>query len=601
MVGISWVTVVWSMGASACITLAAMYFLVWCQNRSAHAHLLFSLTAASTAVYAFFELSMMRAQTPQELDFALRWCQVPLFFWLLSLTWFVWIYLDAGRRWLAWTIFGLRTLYVLPNLLIGGNVTLRAIPGLQHMQFLGDSVTVNRGVPNPWNLLGSFTVLLVLIFVADASVAAWRRGDRRKALIVGGSAEFFLGTGLVTSVWINWGGLHLPQALSLYYLGLVAVMGYELSRDVLRASQLGHELRASEAGLRESEQRMSLAVEVADIGIWIRDLSRNDIWASEKWRELFGFAPSEPVEFNAFLKRLHPDDREGLQQALARAVAGGGHYQMEFRLKMPDGAIRWISSLGRVERDAAGQPVLIRGASREVTARKRTELALHTLSGRLLVAQEEERHRIARELHDNLSQQMALLAIEIEQVAVQTVRSPAVARSLRHLGERTAEISTEIHNISHRLHSAKLEALGLAAAVRGHCREISAHGVQVQFSEVGAPGPVSPDVALCLFRIVQEGLNNVIKHSGATEAHVTLSGTSEALQVSIADSGRGFDETAAADRDGLGLASMRERLRLIGGELTIRSRAGQGTTIDARVPLTIPAGQSAASDSVRVA
>jgi signal transduction histidine kinase len=176
-----------------------------------------------------------------------------------------------------------------------------------------------------------------------------------------------------------------------------------------------------------------------------------------------------------------------------------------------------------------------------------------------------------------------------------------VARSLRRLGERTAEISAEIHNMSHRLHSTKLVALGLAAAVRGHCREVEAYGVQVHYSEVGVPRSVSPDVELCLFRVVQEGLTNVVKHSGAPEAHVTLSATRDALLLSIADLGRGFDQTAAADRDGLGIASMRERLRLIGGELTIRSRAGQGTTIGARVPFSNSNGQAAAAGSPRVA
>ena len=115
------------------------------------------------------------------------------------------------------------------------------------------------------------------------------------------------------------------------------------------------------------------------------------------------------------------------------------------------------------------------------------------------------------------------------------------------------------------------------------------------------PGSVSPEVQLCLFRIVQEGLNNVVKHSGASEAHVTLSGERDALLLSIADFGRGFNVGAMANGDGLGLESMRERLRLIGGELTIRSQAGQGTRIDARVPLRIPRSQSAAADSIRVA
>ena len=146
---------------------------------------------------------------------------------------------------------------------------------------------------------------------------------------------------------------------------------------------------------------------------------------------------------------------------------------------LPDGATRWISSQGRVEYDATGRPVLIRGASRDVTARKRAELAVRNLSGRLLSAQEEERRRIARELHDNLGQQIALLAIEIEQLAMTPEPRTAVAESLRQLGARTAEISTEIHDLSHRLHSAKLETLGLQAAVQGHCRELRAQGLQV--------------------------------------------------------------------------------------------------------------------------
>jgi PAS domain S-box-containing protein len=159
------------------------------------------------------------------------------------------------------------------------------------------------------------------------------------------------------------------------YLGLVVVMASEMSRDVLRASRLFHELRASEAGLAESEERMSLAVDAADLGIWIRDLARNEIWANDKWRELFGFASSDPLEFSAILQRLHPDDRDVFRQANAMTIAGpdGGKYQVEYRLMLPDGGTRWIISQGRATFDAAGQPVLIRGAVRDITARKQAE------------------------------------------------------------------------------------------------------------------------------------------------------------------------------------------------------------------------------------
>ena len=371
----SWVTVIWSMVASACLTLAVIYFLVWWSNRTAWANLLFAMTAASTAAFTLCELRQMRVGTSGELLSAMRWTHVALLGVLVSTAWFVTFYLGAGRRWLAWTVSGLRAFYLLVAFLIWGNVNYLEITSLRRVPFLGDSVTVFEGIPNPWMLFGYATMLLILIFVADASVTAWRRGERRKALMIGGSVEFFLLLGTVQAALVHWAQLPIPVLIGPLYLGLVVVMGSELSRDVLRASRLVHELQASEAGLRESEARMSLAVDAADLGIWIRDLARNEIWASDKWRELFGFAPSEPLEFNAILQRLHPDDREGLRQAHAMAVAGadGGRYQTEYRLMLPDGATRWISSQGRVEFDATGQPVLIRGAARDVTARKQAE------------------------------------------------------------------------------------------------------------------------------------------------------------------------------------------------------------------------------------
>ncbi len=347
------------MVASACLTLAVIYFLVWCRNRTAWAHLLFSLTAASTTAYAFCELWLMRTQTPAEFMAATRWAQLGIFFLFVSITWFVRIYLRAGRSWLAWTITGLRTFYLLLTFLAGINVNYLEVSSLRHVRFLGESVTAfGGGVRNPWTLFGQFATLLMLVFVVDASVIAWRRGDHRMARMVGGSVVFFFVAGLGTSSVVFWGNIQGPLVVSLCYLGLVVVMGYELSRDLLRASQLVRELEASEAGLRESEARMSLAVDVADFGIWIRDLVRNEVWASGKWRELFGFAPSEPLAFDAILTRLHPNDRESLAHAHSMAIDGAneGTYQAEYRLLLPDGTTRWIASRGRVERDAAGRP-----------------------------------------------------------------------------------------------------------------------------------------------------------------------------------------------------------------------------------------------------
>jgi PAS domain S-box-containing protein len=369
----SLVTIIWSMIATVCVTLAAIYLLVWRRNHTVWANLLFSMTAMAAAAFAFCELSMMLAATPGEFGTALRWGQVWVWLWTLSLVGFVWLYLQAGRPWLAWAICGLRTFTLLPDFLVGQNLDYREIKALRHIRFLGESISVAVGVPNPWMLVGLLSIVILIIFVGDASVTAWRRGDRRKALMVGGSVVFFLVVGQLESMLIFWGKIQAPLTISLLFLGLVMAMGYELSRDVLRASQLVRELQASQAGLRENEQRMSLAVDAANFGIWIRDLAKNEIWASEKWRELFGFTPSEPLDLERVLQRLHPDDRLATRQVLENAVASGGSYDTEFRLTLPDGGMRWISSHGRAELDAHGQPVRIRGASHDFTERKQAE------------------------------------------------------------------------------------------------------------------------------------------------------------------------------------------------------------------------------------
>ena len=146
--------------------------------------------------------------------------------------------------------------------------------------------------------------------------------------------------------------------------------------------------RRAESALRESEQRMSLAADAANLGIWIRDSYADEIWASDKWRELFGFAKSERLDLHCFLQRLHPEDREAVSKTFAKALGGEGGYETEYRVVLPDGRIRWIASRGGVEFDATGKPVLMRGVSLDNTARKLAEEAAHDLSGRLIYAQE---------------------------------------------------------------------------------------------------------------------------------------------------------------------------------------------------------------------
>jgi len=217
------------------------------------------------------------------------------------------------------------------------------------------------------------------------------------------------------------------------------------------------------------------------------------------------------------------------------------------------------------------------------------------LTGMLINAQEQERGRLAAEIHDDFSQRLAVLSLGLETAAEGIPESmQETNRQMDELMESAAELGADLHTLSHRLHSSTLERLGLVAGVGAFCKEFAAHqGTEVEFSHQGVPRSVSPEVALCLFRIVQEGLRNVQKHSGAAYALVRLEAVDGMLHMSISDDGVGFDAKDGADRQGLGLWSMRERARLVAGRFEIHSEKQKGTKIDVWTPVQLN------SDAVR--
>jgi signal transduction histidine kinase len=214
------------------------------------------------------------------------------------------------------------------------------------------------------------------------------------------------------------------------------------------------------------------------------------------------------------------------------------------------------------------------------------EDAISSVGRRLIAAQEEERTRIARELHDDIGQRLALLSIELETLQ----RSPSPREfpgRMYQILKQTSEIASEIQAISHRLHSSKLEYLGLAAAARGYCAELSEQqNVRIDFVEESVPRSLPREVEMSLFRVLQEALRNAVKHGRVHQVKVELRGRANDVQLTVRDSGVGFDPSTALHGKGLGLVSMQERVRLVHGELTIDSAPNSGTSIHARVPLT---------------
>jgi PAS domain S-box-containing protein len=380
----SWVTLLWSMDAALCFTLAGIYLLVWFKHREGWEHLLFSCSAAAAGVIAGLELTTMRAETTAQYGALLRWAHLPVWMLTVSVVWFVHLYLRAGRRWLVWTVCGLRTLALVLNFLFTPNLNYREITSLRHLLWWGgEMVSAPVGVPNPWTLIGQLSVLLLLIFFVDATISAWRRGDQRRALIVGGSAIFFIALALGQSALVIWGVIESPFFVSFPYLGMIAAMGYELSDNLVRAAQLAQRFQASEAALRESEARINLATSAANLGLWLWNIREDKLWVTEKWRTLFGFTESEPVSFGRLLEVVHPEDRERMQLVVQHMSEHGDvDHESEYRITRPDGSTRWIAGYGSVELDEDSKPAFARGVSRDITLRKHAEEELRESEAR---------------------------------------------------------------------------------------------------------------------------------------------------------------------------------------------------------------------------
>jgi signal transduction histidine kinase len=252
-----------------------------------------------------------------------------------------------------------------------------------------------------------------------------------------------------------------------------------------------------------------------------------------------------------------------------------------------DGSVHWIAGRWQVFMDASGEPSKMIGVNVDVTERKLADAALADVSRRLIEAQEQERARIGRELHDDIGQRLALLAVESQLLHEDTLILPAVRSRMGEFQKQISEIADDIQSLSHELHSARLQYLGIASAMRGFCQEFAKQQkVEIDFKAHDLPSPLSPDISLCLFRVLQEALHNSAKHSGVRQFEVRLWVVSDEIHLTVKDSGAGFDREAVKESRGLGLVSMAERLKLVDGQLSIDSQPQRGTTIRARVPLS---------------
>jgi PAS domain S-box-containing protein len=343
--------------------------------------------------------------------------------------------------------------------------------------------------------------------------------------------------------------------------------------------------RKTESELRESEDKFSKSFRRSPLAVTITNIQdARFIEVNEAFERYTGWKRDEVVGRTPFDIHLweSPEQRLALREQL---LATGSVRDLEFKVRRRDGQV--LTGLGSAELIEVNGERCALSVATDISERKMAEEALAGVSRKLIEAQEAERTRIARELHDDINQRLAMLAINLKTVKEDLSSSETkTSRGIEEACTQVSDLEKDIQALSHRLHSSGLEYLGLEAAVTGFCRELSEQqnlSIHVRFD--GVPQTLPDDVSLCLFRVLQEAVHNAIKYSGVRDFEVSVTSGANAIELSVHDSGMGFDPEIARDRHGLGLTSMRERLRLVNGRLSIESKPHHGTTILARVPL----------------
>ena len=367
--------------------------------------------------------------------------------------------------------------------------------------------------------------------------------------------------------------------------------------------------RHIELALLESQRRYALATVAGAIGVWDWNFETNELYVDPVLKALLGLGENEVTSLpEDWGSRVHPDDAPEAAARIRACVDGDTEvYEIEHRMVHKDGSSKWFLSRGSAIRGADGAIKRLVGTKVDITARKHAEemilereaslqashREIHHLAGRLIEAQDAERARVARELHDDVSQQLAGLSIAVSAVKRRVVALPGseeVQLDLTMLQQRTRILAGDVRDLSHDLHPSVLQHVGLVPALTAYCAEVSRpHSVVITCRAEGDFECLAPDAALCLYRVAQEALRNVVAHAGASRADVALCRVGGSWELTITDDGKGFDlASARTSSKALGLVSITERVRLAGGTLSVVSALKEGTRLKAQIPANAP-------------
>jgi two-component system, LuxR family, sensor kinase FixL len=611
----SWITVVWSINAGACLTLAAVYLVVWCKQRESWVHLAFSCSALAGAALTAFELALLRAHTVEEYTAILRWTQLPIWTLVVSLVVFVRLYFRAGRLWLAWSVCGLRTLALILNFVFVPNLSYREITHLKQLSWWGgEAVSVPVGVTNSWILVAQLSSLLLIVFFLDATITVWRQGYRGRGLRIGGGLTLFSLIAVGQTLLVVWGIIQIPFLACFAIVGLLAAMGYELSSEVLRAGQLAGALRLSEAALRKTEEDMEIAADAAGLALWTWDIARDQVWLSHKARAVFGLSPSEKLNTERIRSLIHPEDRELVRNAVKDSLETGAEGLVEYRVVLPDGAFRWVARRSRTVFDRNGKPVTMHGILFDITERKQAELEAAR-----------QRHELAHLSRVTMLGELSgSLAHELNQPLTAILSNTQAAQKLLadgavdtdELREILAEIVDEDRHAAEVIH--RLRALFRKGEVGRHSTDLDMNEIVQDVLKLMRSDLLNQDVTVhtelgenlpvvegdrvqlqqVLLNLVLNGCEAMADYDSSERQLFITSGVENgAVRVSVTDRGGSIPEekmaevfepffTTKSEGMGLGLSICRTIIKAHRGDIWATNNAEGGATFHFSLPIS---------------
>lgn len=591
----SWITIIWSIFGGTSLAMAGVYLLIWLNARDCWKNLFFSLSAAAAGSLALFEQALMHAQTAAQYGDVLRWMHLPAAVICVSLVWFLRLDLQSGRTWLVWLICGVRALVLVVNFVQEPNFNFQEITGLRQIVFWGELFSVPIGKQSPWAYLTRVSDLLILIFLVDASIASWGRGNRRRTVVMGGTVALAFVLAAVLSILMNRGVLPGPF-VSVVFMLIVLLMASELSLEAQRASVFSRELR-------ETQERMLLATDAAGLGLWDWDIVRDEIRSNTVSRARLGLGESEHIDFNRFLQALRPADREPTCKAIQRSLQNCGEFAAEYRIIAPDGTMRWIAAKGRVLCDHDGKPHLVRWVSMDITDR---------------IQAEEERLQLQNELTHlgrlmTMSELSASLAHEINQPLGAILNNASAAQTIiaqRKEGDtgfqeiladiisdamRASEIIQKIRGLVKK-EDAIFERLNLNALIED---AIELYRSILNMEKILIFVELQPDLApirgdrvrlhQVFINLIGNANEAMRKSSTKTLTIRSIMQTPDRIVVSVGDSGTGFDDamkdnvfqpffTTKKDGLGMGLRISQSIIEEHGGRIWAENNPTHGAT-----------------------